>query len=194
MNYHWCHCADTRNNILVTHRMVGGRLSVAAEYKDIACPKCLKVDEDAAIGRGIVPFEFRTSFDYVASSDGFLCVSTRVKQAIEQSHFVGLEFHKVTTKGGVVIYLAVCNIFVSANEAEFRFEDRCSSCGRWGWTGKLPSQSAVSLPGRPTEIFQLDVPIESGFGRNSLPFASDLFVRFMRNENFTGFGGVMLQK
>ena len=193
MQYYWCHCADSRNNILVTHRLSKGRLVVAPEYQAMSCPKCLYVDESAALASGIAPFEFATRYDYIASSDGFLCVSPRVKKSIEKNGFKGLQFYPVKTTTRRTIYLAVCTIAVPADAKRLRCADKCSKCGRWGWTGNLPHVSDIQLPDDPKTLFQLDLPRRFGRGRDPLPYSSEVFVQFMGKKKFTGFGGVRLE-
>ena len=171
-----------------------GKVKGRSRIRGFILPKCLKLDETAAIERGIVPFEFKTSYDYNASSDGFLCISVRAKKAIEMGGFDGFEYHKVKTLDGRNIYLAVCNVFVSMKKSQFRFDSKCPSCKRWRWTGGLSRVSAIDFPKNPRTIFMADLPLESGFGRQSLPYASEVFVKYMHDNKMTGFGGVLLEK
>lgn len=55
-----------------------------AEYRDLACPKCRKFDELAALERGINPeVKLRVQRDAVESEDGILVVSEKSKTALE---------------------------------------------------------------------------------------------------------------
>ncbi len=54
-----------------------------AEYRDLACPKCKKFNELAALERGINPeVKLRVQRDAVESEDGILVVSEKSKIAL----------------------------------------------------------------------------------------------------------------
>jgi hypothetical protein len=137
-------------------------------YQDLACPKCMKMPEDAAIARGVDPsFKVRLSGDIACTHDGVYLFSLRAQEFFQAQEFVGIEFVSIPNERRYVF--AFPKVFANLQRPDemLRHDRRCPSCQRWRWVGFGPERMSFDpLPDAKT-VFQPSTWLESGFARTT---------------------------
>lgn len=105
-----------------------GILIPRGEYADLACWTCGKIDEIAALKRGVLNIVFDTDDDVVLSAEDWLCVSPKFVALYTQLGISGLEF--IPTRGGFFAVLCTNVIEIDPTTAGFEELKRCAACER----------------------------------------------------------------
>jgi hypothetical protein len=121
---------DTVQTAFVLKRM-GERLSVMEEYQDLMCQKCGKVNEQAALLRGIQPdVVLKSKRPLIPSADNFYLVNERGKQVFSALVPGEIDYHRIPSSD---FYVASARTWLQPHEGDpgFRFVGgRCNACGR----------------------------------------------------------------
>jgi hypothetical protein len=126
---------------LVLSRMGEQRLEVMAEYQDLVCKKCGKVNEQAALVRGIyATLDFKSNRQFIRSWDNFHLVDERAKEVLSTLVPDQIDYYRIPSSA---FYVASAKVWSEPDESDpgFNFaRARCKQCGRPGeivW-GKCP--------------------------------------------------------
>lgn len=134
---------DTVNEFFVLRDVKQGKLCALQAYEDLVCPKCKKIDEKAALERGVqanVTVKSRRAF--LGSADDFYIVNESSKAALLSLFAEEIDFFPIRSS---LHFVASAKTWVQPNPLDpgFRFgRDQCSKCGRYRevvW-GKVPPQ------------------------------------------------------
>jgi len=138
---------DSVNEPFVLRCMSQGKLVLMEEYQDLACEKCRKVDEKAALARGIqAEVVVRSKRPFLGSSDSFYLLDQRSKEVFATVLRDEIDYFRIPSSP---YYVATAKVWLQPEETDpgFRFgRDKCKECGRarevvWG---KVPP----TIPGQ----------------------------------------------
>jgi hypothetical protein len=74
---------DSVNTPFVLRHINKNKLIVMDEYEDLVCKECRKVDENAALSRGIQEeVVVNSKRPFLSSADGFYLVNEKIKQRL----------------------------------------------------------------------------------------------------------------
>jgi hypothetical protein len=123
---------DSVHSPFILFRMnAEGRLAVMEEYGDLVCPKCHKVDERAALTRGILDeVVVRSKRPFVASLDCFFLVDDQGRKVFSEVLPDALDYFPIPSSG---FYVATGSEKLQPDPADpgFRFVGgRCAVCRR----------------------------------------------------------------
>lgn len=148
---------DTTNQVFVLRRFVG-KLVVKEAYCDLTCKRCRKVDEKAALARGLdESIVVKSKRPFVLSTDDFYLVDERAVHILEQLVPNLLDLTPIPQSA---YFVASPKLWLQPveNDPGFRFCDvRCLECGRprevvWGKVPPkvpdLPQIAAVNVEGQ----------------------------------------------
>jgi hypothetical protein len=137
---------DTINSTFVLKRMKDGKLVVMDEYEDLVCKKCGKVDEKAALARGIrSKAVVKSKRPFLGSLDDFYLLDERSKKEFTRILPDELDYYRIPSSS---FFVASAKVWLLPNEADpgFKFEgDRCKACGRP--KGVYLGKSPPTIPG-----------------------------------------------
>jgi hypothetical protein len=154
--------ADDRNDAwLFFADDAQGRLKIRPEYADLACRRCGKFDEDAAIARGLpVDFVIRSKRDYIATCDDHICVSPRFRDHALTANLSGLRFIPLPRGDR---YLAICDRRMPTDESKAGFEnhDLCVVCRRYRERLVGPALASMQLPETDAGFFVSEIANEN---------------------------------
>lgn len=159
---------DSVNQPFVLRRMKQGKLAVMAEYDDLVCKTCHKVDERAALLRGIqkeVVVQSRRPF--LGSSDDFYLLDERSKQVFSALLPDCIDYFRIPSGTFYVAWAKKC-LQPEETDPGYRFlNGRCKECGRARevYWSKLPPTVAEVEP-----FFAIN--LESRLGARATWFAS----------------------
>lgn len=129
---------DTVNETFVLRHICDGKLVVRQEYSDLVCSTCKKVDEKAALERGIQPNVVVTSKrPFLGSSDDFYLVNEAGKQIFSHLLPDELNYYLIPSSRFFVVTAKLWHLPMPI-ERGYRFVNRaCQRCGRpkevvWG--------------------------------------------------------------
>jgi hypothetical protein len=164
-----------------------GRLQLRPLYADLACRRCGKFDEDAAIARGLpADFVIDSKSDYIATCDDQICVSIRFRDHVQAKGFTGLRF--IPLSGGDY-HLAICERRIPTDEARARFEnhDLCVVCRRYRERVVGPAVASMTLPESDDVFFVSEIANENIKVAFRTIFASERVVQSLTKAKLTGF-------
>lgn len=155
MNYYQFSPNDQmwNNWLLFDEQKQEPRLSVKSQYKGLVCPKCLKFDYDKAFKAGFdSEIRIRARGDFLESSDGFLCVSEKVKQLVDAQGVCGVSLKPVGKSGW---HVANTTLRVEAEEKVLKtHKPTCHACKRPGSvTGSFYALRQIEVPKKPSTFF-----------------------------------------
>lgn len=129
---------DSTRAPFVLRRMVGDRLAVMDEYADLVCPTCRKVNERAALARGVLgEVVVRSRRPILPSDDNFFLLDERARRAFETILPGELDYFPVPS-GAYSVACAKSRIEPAETNPGVRFASgRCKACHRprevvWG--------------------------------------------------------------
>ena len=101
-------------------------------YSDLVCSKCGKLDEVAAINRGLDPdIKIRSKRDYIATTDGFRVIARRAREAFIEEGIKGLRFIQLSDGNHSVLWPEL-RVPTDLSKAGFQFVGpKCARCGRY---------------------------------------------------------------
>lgn len=104
-------------------------LVVKPRYVGYVCPKCKKIDHDKAFVEGFDDgLKIRARGDLLCTSEGFLCVSEKVRQIINLKEFSGITLKAIPRTDWWVVN-ASCR--VQADDSAYTLgKPYCEACGR----------------------------------------------------------------
>jgi len=163
-----------------------GRLSVRSRYRDLMCRTCGKVDEQAAVARGIGEgFVVQPASDWIGTTDDWICVSERFREHVESMGYGGLVFLPLNSNG---YYLLTCDNLVQTDEVLAGFDNRnlCSECGRYAERLVGPFLQGMSLPESEETFFAAAIANESIKASYRPIFCSGKICRTLEAAQITG--------
>jgi hypothetical protein len=149
----WISSHDTINAPFVLRHIKQGKLVVMDEYQDLVCRKCGKVNEKAALTRGIQPeVVVKSKRPYLLSADDFCLVDERGKDAFSRILPNELEYFPIPSSRFYVSRFYVASARVSLHPVDsdpgYRFlSGRCHECGRrkeFYWSDACPTMEPPS--------------------------------------------------
>ncbi len=129
---------DSANEPFVLRRMVEDKLVVMQEYHDLVCEKCGKVNERAALARGIRPeVKVQASRAMLGSFEDFYLLSEQGKQAFASIFPGEIDYFQLPASS---FYVCSAKTILQPERLDpgFRFhKQQCLECGRarevvWG--------------------------------------------------------------
>jgi hypothetical protein len=140
---------DSVHQTFVLRRMGERKPIVTEEYQDLLCPKCGKVNEKAALVRGIQGgVVVKSKRPFLASADDFYLLDERGKQVFSSVVPDQIDYYRIPSSTFYVAFAKEC-LEPDENDPGFRFvRGRCRQCGRAGeviW-GKSPPRIARVKP------------------------------------------------
>lgn len=161
------------------------RLVVRKEYSDLQCSCCGKINEDEAIRRGISQnFIVKSSKDWMATSEGWICVSGRFREFVSSEHIDGLNF--IESPGNVFVIRS--NKIVATDEQIAGFENHglCNQCGRYRERLVGPLVASLAVPKEDRAFFASEIQNENARASYRTLFATPGLVKVLRKEKFKG--------
>lgn len=138
---------DSVHQSFVLRRMGEHKLSVMQEYQDLVCQKCGRVNEKAALARGIqASVLIKSKPPFLGSADSFYLLDERSKHVFSDALPDQIDYYRIPSSA---FYVVSARVWLEPEEADpgFRFvRARCKQCGRPGeviW-GKSPPTIARS--------------------------------------------------
>jgi hypothetical protein len=123
---------DSVYDIFVLWDATGPKLELNAEYRDLQCQKCKKIDEKAALRRGLFPKEIpRTSRPFCRTCDGLYLLNRQAFEIFETIIPDKLDAFKLP---GSDFYIASAKDWFLPQHGDLgvRFSrDQCKLCGRF---------------------------------------------------------------
>ena len=135
---------DSVNEPFVLRRMSKGKLVVMDEYQDLACKTCRKVNEKAALSRGIQEeVVVKSKRPFLPAADDFYLVDERGKQIFSSVLPDEIDYYRIPSS---TFYVASAKVWLQPEESDpaYRFlNGRCAECDRarevyWGKLPRVP--------------------------------------------------------
>ena len=111
-------------------------------YLDLVCTRCRKLDEIAALRRGIdLDVSFKFARDIMMSSDDQVIVSARFRDMVQSVAPDEIEFYEIPSN--CALSVAIPKILISPAEKDdaFNITGKCGLCGRYTeatWGAGIP--------------------------------------------------------
>jgi len=176
-NADWLFFKDDRND----------HLTIRSEYKDLACSLCGKLNEEAAIQKGIAgDFIIKSKLDWHGSFDDQIIVTKRFKDIVESENFQGLNFISIPNDSDR--FLVLCTCLVSTNEEMAGFENNnlCSKCGRYEERLVGPLLQGMELPSSDLTFFASEIANENSKVSYRPIFASETIIKILKKWKIKG--------
>jgi len=155
-------------------------------YSDLVCAKCGKLDEVAAINRGIDPsITIRSKRDFIGTTDGFKVVTSRAMEAFREVGIKGLRFIQLPDGNHSLLWPEV-RVPTDLSKAGFQFGPKCPRCGRYREACVGPLSQSLTLPDDPMVVFASEVWNEDWVGRVLWLFAQEPVARALKLKRLTG--------
>ncbi len=152
----------------------------------LSCTKCGKFDELEVLRRDIVqlPIKFASKDDYIASEDGVIFVSDKLKDLLKGCDDF-IELLSIPQLDGYSVCIPARCLEIQLAKCGMEFHRKCSVCGRYRETCLAPTQdSFCDLP-----TFSMAAPavlFEHVQSRAFWFVASDEFAEKLATESITG--------
>jgi len=189
MKYYWIFGKDERHNNWLLYRddMERGRL-LRDRYAALPCVKCGKVDEQAAVRSGLDgDIAIRSQREFVQTSDGFICVSRRVKDLCEAQRIAGWEFIPIPGDSRYWLCLPTTVVpVVDEATCGMEFHNPCTKCGRHKEAILWPGLASMKLPAEANDIVLPRVAFENGVGRKFIYLFSEPTFKMFKSAKVTG--------
>jgi len=155
-------------------------------YSDLVCAKCGKLDEVAAIYRGVDPnLTIRSKCDYIATTDGFEVVTRRAMEAFLEDGIKGLRFIHLSDGNHSVLWPEI-RVPTDLSKAGFQFGPKCAGCGRYREACVGPLSQSLTIPEDPMVVFASEVWNEDWVGRILWLFAQEPAASALKRRRLTG--------
>ncbi len=163
------------------------QLVVRPEYLDLVCPSCGKIEEDAAIRRGVSrKFRVNSNKDWIGTSENWNVVSQRFRKIIGEAGIQGLHFDAIPMEPEYYVLTCTCLVETDEEEAGFEVKNRCGACGRYAEKYVGPLMEGLAVPENAATFFASCVSNESIKSAFRPLFAPGLLVRSLREFNLVG--------
>ena len=175
------------NDWLFWYEDDAGFLRPRQSYADLVCRACGKLDEIAAIKRGIDPgVTIKSRRDIIELSDGQIAVSGRAREVFQHAGIKGLRFIQIPNGNRTVLWPDV-RVRTDPNTAGFEFVDpKCYACGRYREICVGPLSCSLTVPDDPMVVFASEVWNENIRGRVLWLFAQRPVVDSLRKRRLSG--------
>jgi hypothetical protein len=156
-------------------------------YADLVCSACGKLDEVAAINRGIDPsVTIKSKRDFIGMTDGLISVSKRAKEVFIGEGIKGLRFIPLPDKQHWVPWPEV-RVKTDLSKAGFEYEGpRCGKCGRYRGAYVGPFAVSLTVPEDPMVVFASEIWNEDRLGRVLWLFAQEPVAKALKLKRLTG--------
>ena len=156
-------------------------------YSDLVCAKCGKLDEVAAINRGLDPdIKIRSKRDYIGTTDGFELVTRRAREAFGEEGIKGLRFIQLSDGNHSVLWPEL-RVPTDLSTAGFQFVGpKCARCGRYREACVGPFSQSLTIPDDPMVVFASEVWNENRRGRVLWLFAQEPAANALKRMRLTG--------
>src|SRR5262249_43106502 len=156
-------------------------------YSDLVCAKCGKLDEVAAINRGIDPdVTIRSKRDFIGTSDGFKVVTSRAIEAFREDKIKGLRFIQLSDGNHSVLWPEV-RVPTDLSKAGMQFVGpKCDRCGRYREACVGPLSQSLTIPDDPMVVFASEVWNENLRGRVLWLLAQEPVANALKRRRLTG--------
>ncbi len=188
MNCFWLIPEDQRfNNWILHHDSPDVGVSLRERYASYACKKCKKVDEEAAIADGIDrEVTIQSKSDFLTTDDGFICVSQRLKELLEDQSVQGVRYLSLPADDRYMVAMPSSCLDTNLEKVGMECHRPCPVCGRYRETCFFPSLQSIAVPEEPNDLYCPSVFIENTGGRQFLFFTSEDTVRILRSGKISG--------
>ena len=189
VDWHWWLFDEPNSGNLIVHSCIDdGPIVLRKRYKRMACPRCGKVDEYAAIRRGIdEDVRLRSRKDITLTADGFICITPRVVEFFREHQFRGIDLLPLPNgKHFVVMPAAWARYDTTSGQIQSR--DPCQACGRYSEVWIMPSTRALTFPADMPDIVTLDFRFESKHYSDYLWIFGGHVYKLLRASHFSGVG------
>ena len=214
MRYYIADPEDNRTNVWLfgyDDPRLGHRLF--PDYDDLVCTNCGKLDEPAAIARGINPAvcvqEPDARRDLIGTEDGQLLVSCRFADAVRRAGITGLNLLPLPGDGRFFLAQPAtvpADLATAGVELHGPYRDtpsggapyltriarletadhRCVKCGRFYELCLAPALSCMALPAVRLVIFAPSFPFEKQQGTEALMYCSEDALRALKKARLRG--------
>jgi hypothetical protein len=158
---------DSRyNEWLFWYQDEGGYVWPRQFYADLVCSACGKLDEVAAINRGIDPsVTIKSKRDFIGMTDGLISVSKRAKEVFIGEGVKGLRFIPLPDEKHWVVWPEI-RVKTDLSKAGFELVGpRCARCGRYREACVGPFSASLTVPDDPMVVFASEAWNENRRGR-----------------------------
>lgn len=166
----------------------GGGSRVPREiYKDLCCPVCRKIDEFAALARGLdSEIKIKAKTDFVRCFDGSLCCSALAADVIRGGGAWGVDI--IPLPGDPHYFLLWPNPQVKTDleKCQIHMGHPCAKCGRVEFTTGLMSTLAMELPDKHPCLIGSDIWMEHLVGRTTFLIADEPMRTIIKAARLTG--------
>jgi hypothetical protein len=174
------------DNWLFRYEDTAGFLRPRAMYADLLCPVCRKLDEIAAIKRGIDPaVTIKSRCDVIELTDGLIATSGRATAAFQNQGIKGLRFIQIPGGNHSVVWPEVL-VRTDLNTAGFQFGPKCRACGRHREVCVGPLAQSLTIPEDPMVVFASEVWNEDLIGRVLWLFAQEPVINALAGKGLSG--------
>jgi hypothetical protein len=136
------------NWLLFEEKSKFGDVAVKSAYREFVCERCMSIAHDRAFAVGFEKgAKVRAKGDFFFSSDGFLCVSEKVKQVIDSLGYGGLVLKIIPDTKWYVVNVT---LRVDADQGAYTGKNRCNVCDKARQYGRIIC------------LVQIDAPQQSG--------------------------------
>ena len=156
-------------------------------YADLRCRRCGKLDEVAAISRGIDPsLTIQSGRDFIGTMDGMKVGGKRAKEAFEEEGIRGIRYIPLPGHNHWVLWPEV-RVRTDLNLAGFQLEGRkCGLCGRYPEVLVGPLWPSLDVPEDPMVVFASEVWNEDPIGRVLWLFAQEPVAKALKKRRLSG--------
>lgn len=187
MIFELCPIDDRRDHWVFYSDDAHDHLVVRPQYGDLVCGGCGKVNEDAALERGVSPdFLVRSSKDWLGTGESWVVVTSAFQQVVQDNNLQGLTF--VSMPSDEEHYLAICTCLAQTDreKAGFQTKNRCSVCRRPGERYEGPLVDGLVVPESPMTFFSSEVANESVKASYRPIFAQKPLVDILKRHAISG--------
>ena len=187
MKYYWLTPKDQKRNNWILHRETTSGVSLRSEYADLQCNKCLKVDELAAIERGIdADVSIHSRSDFLTSDDGLVAVSKRFRDSLASHNVSSVSFVSIPASGNYFIMLPNSFAPIISDNVGMEFHRECPACGRFRETCFFPVLESFAVNLDPLALNAPEVNQEKAGGRQFWFCGSNELVSVLKRQKFKG--------
>jgi hypothetical protein len=188
MNYYWIAAGDqVVNNWLIYYQEADQSLKLRPKYTDLECKICGKVDEYAALKRGVDrDVRIISETNVVGTDDGFIVFDTSIVASLKAAGVTGVDYDPLPgdSRYSIVLPRHFARIDLATSGVSRR--NLCKVCGRYQETLYLPMARSVSLPADPKTIVAPGIPMEGYKNQHLWLLASDFVANLFRVMKATG--------
>ena len=162
------------------------RMTLRDRYRGIACPKCGKFDEYAALGLGVdADVCVRTRRDFVRTAEESICVSIHFREVFEKERIQGIEFVPLSDGKFFVVRPTVIAPVDPATSGIKYIGEPCPVCGRYRESIYPPRLASMTKPEDPMVVFSPSLRTERRCQWAEI-FMTEIVAEKLRKHNVRG--------